>query len=66
MIVAQELLKNHQCAGSMQVDVDGSHRVYYPNDTSPLKPDVLENASSGFQAIHPGSGAFPPRHQCNL
>jgi len=42
--------------GSMQVDVDGSPRAYYPNDASPLKLDVLENASSGSKEYIQGQG----------
>lgn len=42
--------------GSMQVDVDGSPRAYYPRDASPLKLDVLENASSGSKQYIQGQG----------
>ena len=42
--------------GSMQVDVDGSPRAYYPNDANPLKLDVLQNASSGSKQYIQGQG----------
>ncbi len=42
--------------GSMQVDVDGSPRAYFPKDASPLKLDVLDNASSGSKIYIQGEG----------
>lgn len=42
--------------GSMQIDVDGSPRAYFPNDASPLKLDVVQNASSGSKTYIQGQG----------